>query len=58
MDNLTPEGIAREIRLKVQDINDLVLLAALAEVDIEFMPTALENAPRTQTLSVYISQAV
>lgn len=58
MSSLTPAGIASSIRSMVAEINDLVLLAALSEMDIEFMPAALENAPRTQQLAVYISQEI
>jgi len=57
-DRLTPIELAREIRTRVQDINDLIILAALDEVDVEFEIRKLEHAPRTQTLVVHVSQEV
>jgi hypothetical protein len=55
---LTPHGLALKIREKVKEINALVMEAARAEVDVEFMLDMLDHAPRSQTLTVYISQEV
>lgn len=57
-DMLTPRELAREIREKVKDINDLVILAAINELDIKFDIRKIEHAPRVQELTVYISQEV
>lgn len=55
-----PSGadLAKSIRDRVQDLNDVILLAALAELDVEFEIRKLDHAPRAQLLSVYISQEV
>lgn len=55
---LTQKELAREIRARVSDLNDLVILAALDDLDVDFDVRVLKNVPRTKTLIVYVSQEV
>lgn len=53
----SPQQIAARIRNKVTDLNDELLLANLAEVDVEFEVITLNNADVPQ-LRVWCSQEV
>lgn len=54
---LPPQEIAKRIRDKVADLNDDLILAALAEVDVEFMATKSDDAEPVH-LRVWCSQEV
>lgn len=55
-----PSGadLAKDIRARIADLNDLILLAALQEIDVAFDLRPLDNHPRSHTLTVYVSQEV
>lgn len=55
--NLSPREISARIRNKVADLNDDLLLAAIAEVDVEFQICDDEGLGRTE-LRVWCSQEV
>lgn len=57
-EKLLPTEIAKYIRDKVRDLNDYLILAALAEVDVEFMVTHNANEFEPTTLTVWCSQEV
>lgn len=55
-DNLTPFELGQKIRRRVVDLNDLLILAALAEVDVEFVVNRNWDAAEPTQLRVYVSQ--
>lgn len=56
---LTPTEIAKRIRDKVVDLNDDLLLAKLAEIDIEFVIATHDNDPtQAPRLLVWCRQEV
>lgn len=56
--DINPREVAERIRNKIADLNDDLILAALAEVDVEVMVETIEGAPRTVKLRVWCSQEV
>lgn len=55
--NMSPREISARIRNKVADLNDDLLLAAIAEVDVEFQICDDDGIGRTE-LRVWCSQEV
>ena len=55
---LSPKEISARIRAKVADLNDELVLAALAEVDVEFVVTRNSDEFEPTHLRVWCSQEV
>lgn len=55
---MRPQNIASRIRDKVADLNDELILAALAEVDVEIMVDTIEGASNAGKLRVWCRQEV
>lgn len=53
-----PSEIAKEIRRRIIDLNDILLLAALKDVDVEFDVKHNRDDGEPTQLRVYISQEV
>lgn len=56
--NFTALEISKRIRDKVADLNDDLILAALVEVDVEFMVTHNPDEFEPTNLTVWCSQEV
>lgn len=58
MNHLKPKEIAHRIRKKVADLNDELILAAAAEIDIEFVIHNHSTTGEPIELRVFCSQEV